>query len=102
MYFFEKLFVCVSGCLWRPFALDVMLILVMLRATPSAAGPLWLLVVAIRGAWCFQFGTFLALRKHDGGPWEHQDGHERVRNRISWDLGRILEPYFESLLGLEA
>ena len=65
-----------------------------LSATPSAAGPSWLLGVAIWGAWCLlfdilgiHFGTsgalwrailapwdaILELRDHPGGPWEQQD-----------------------------
>ena len=34
-----------------------------LRATPSAAGPFWLLAVAILRAWCLHWGTISAPRE---------------------------------------
>ena len=40
------------------------------------------------------WGTILTPREHLGGPWEQQDGHEGVRNKIFIDLG------FHVLLGL--
>ena len=40
--------------------------------------------------------AILAPRDHPGGPWEQQDGHEVVRNRIFIDFGVIVGPYFES------
>ena len=84
-----------------------------LRATPSAASPFWLLGVAIWGAWCFHFditgchfgtsgapwGAILAPRDHPGGPWEQQDGHELVWSRIFIDFGVILGPVYISFLG---
>ena len=84
---------------------------VILRATPSAAGPLWLLGIVIWGAWCLLFdisgahfgtsgapwgvilasrepwGTILGPRDQPGGPWEQQDGLEVVDNRIFVGLG---------------
>ena len=77
-----------------------------LRATPSAAGPFWLLGVAIWGLGAFflaLWGTFCHLGSTPGdgrfwhlgtslGPWEQQDGHEVVRNMICIDLGVILDP----------
>ena len=32
------------------------------------------------------WGTILAPRDHPGGPWEQQDGHEVVNNRIFADF----------------
>ena len=61
-----------------------------LRATPSAAGPFWLLGIAIWGPWCLLFdilGAILAPRDHPGGPWEQQDGREVANNRILVDFG---------------
>ena len=46
--------------------------------------------------------TILAPREPLGGPWEQQDGLERVRHRSFIDLGMILRPYFESFLGTDA
>ena len=34
-------------------------------------------------------------REHLGGQWEQQDGHEGVRNKISIDLTRFLDPSFK-------
>ena len=86
------------------------------RATPSAAGPFWLLGTAIWEPWCLLFdileaslaprahvgGPFwhlgstldaiLAPRDHPGGPWMHQDGREVADDRICEDLGMISEP----------
>ena len=75
-----------------------------LLATPSAAGPFWLLGVVIWGARCLHFdilgdhfsiprapwGHTLALRDRPGGPWDRQDGHKVVRKRICIDFGLIL------------
>ena len=33
--------------------------------------------------------AILALRDHPGGPWEQQDGHEVVNNKIFVDFGVI-------------
>ena len=77
--------------------------LVIFRSTPSAAGPFWLLGIAIWGAWCLLFevlgahsgtsgapwGAISAPRDHPGEPWEQQDGFEVVENRIFIDLGMI-------------
>ena len=41
-----------------------------LRATPSAAGPCWLLGVAIWGAWCFRFDILGDHFSTSGAPWE--------------------------------
>ena len=84
-----------------------------LGATPSAAGPFWLLGIAIWEPRCFVFevlgaisasgsisggyfgtsgapwGAILAPRDHPGGPWEQQDGLEFANNRILVDLGMI-------------
>ena len=78
-----------------------------LRATPSATGPFWLLGIAIWGAWCLLFdiveayfgstlGAILAPRNHPGGPLEQQVGLEVVDNRICLDLGVILGPAYIS------
>ena len=48
------------------------------------------------------WGTILAPHKHLGSPWEQQDGHEVVQNRIFKDFGSILGPHSESFLGTEA
>ena len=45
-----------------------------LRATPSAAGPFWLLGIAIWGPWGILFdilGAILAPREHLGGSFSH-------------------------------
>ena len=84
-----------------------------LRATPSAAGPFWLLGIAIWGAWCLlfdilgvHFGTsgapweaILAPRDHPGGQWKQQDGFEVLDNRILLDFGVILGLVHVSVLG---
>ena len=44
----------------------------------------------------------MAPREHLGGPWEQQDEHEVVLNRIFIDLGVILGPYFKTFLETEA
>ena len=76
------------------------LLFFILRATPSAAGPFWLLGVAILGAWCLHFdilgdrfgtsstpwGAILARWAHPGGPWGQQDGDEVVRKRLFIDF----------------
>ena len=76
-----------------------------LRAALSAAGPFELLVVAIWEAWCFHFdtlGTISAPWAHPGGPWEKQEGHEGIRNRIFTDFGVIFGLYFECFFCTEA
>ena len=86
--------------------------MIILRATPSAAGHFCILGVAICDACCLHFcgpgdhfgtsgaprETILALRDRPGGPWERQDGHEVVRNRSFIDLGVILGPVYMSFL----
>ena len=70
--------------------------LVILRATPFAAGPFWLFGVDILGnnfstsgaSW----GGILAPRDHLGGLWEQQDGLEVVIRSILFDFGVILGP----------
>ena len=89
-----------------------------LRATPSAAGPFWLLGIAIREPWSFLFDilgailaprdhfgisgapweAILAPRDHPGGPWEQQDGHEVARHRIFVDFGVISGRAYASFL----
>ena len=83
---------------------------IVLRATPSAAGPFWLLGVAIWGSRCLYFdilgnhfstsgtpwGGMLAPRDRPGGPWEQQDGLEMVGYRILFDFGMILGPVYIS------
>ena len=86
-----------------------------LRATPSAAGPL-----APRnchlGAGCLHFGTLgdnfgtsvapsgiiLAPPDHPGIPWEQQNGFELVVYTILCEFGLILGLDFESFLSTEA
>ena len=91
------------------------MVLVILRATPSAAGPLWLLGVAIWRTRCLYFGTLgnhfgisgaprgsiLPPRNHPGETWEQQDGLEVVVDRILSGFGVIFRPCFESFLGTE-
>ena len=62
------------------------------RAAPSAASPFWPLQVAFWGAPFWHQG-------HPGGPWEQQDGHKVVQNRISIDLVMIWNPCIIILLG---
>ena len=85
---------------------------IILRATPSAAGPFWLPRVAIWGARCLHFdilgdyfsipgapgAAILAPQDHAGGPWEQQDGFEMVVYRILFDLGMVLGPVYISFL----
>ena len=47
-------------------------------------------------------GSILAPRGHPRGPWEHQDGHEGIRNRIFIDFWLLSGSYFERFLGTEA
>ena len=101
-----------SGSVYIPmsFVLKIMYIVIS-RATPSAACPFWLLGVAMWEAWCLLFGTpeiiltseaprgsILAARDNLGEPWELQDGHEVVQNRIFIDLGILLGPMHISFL----
>ena len=72
-----------------------------LRATRSAAGPFWLLEVAIWGAWCVHVdilgdhfvtsgasrGAILVPQDHLTRPCEQQDGLEIVVYGILFDLG---------------
>ena len=83
-----------------------------LTGTPSAAGPFWLLRIAVLEPWCFLFDrstlashfgisgapwdAILAPRDHPGRPWEQQDGFEVVNNRIFGDFGMILGPVYVS------
>ena len=89
--------------------------LVILRATPSAAGSFWLLGIAIWGAWCILFdilgahfctsgapwGAILAPRNHPGEPWGQQYGFEVVNNRIFVDFGMISGLVYVSFWDLE-
>ena len=44
----------------------------------------------------------MPLWGHPGGPWQKQEGHERVWNWIFIDFGSIFGPYFECFCGAEA
>ena len=92
-----------------------------LRATPSAAGLLCLLGIVTWGlghsmwhsrghfgtsgaAWGIgisgaPWGGILILRKHAGGPWEQQDGHEVANDKIFGDSGMISRPVHVSFCG---
>ena len=53
-------------------------------------------------AWCLNFGTLgdhFGTLGHRGGPWEQQEGHVGVWNRVFIDFGTILGPHFEKKLG---
>ena len=79
-----------------------------LRATPSAAGPFRLLGLPFKGARCLHFdilgehfntsgepsGPILAPRGHFGGQWGQQDGFEMVLYRILIDFGVIVGPVY--------
>ena len=81
---------------------------IILRAMPSAAGPLWLLGLPFRGrgASILLFwetisaprehpgGPFLAPQDNPGRPWEQQDGLEMVLYGILFDFGLILGPVY--------
>ena len=46
-------------------------------------------------------GTILSAWGHPRGPWERQEGHVGVRNKILIDFGLIFRPHFESFLGFD-
>ena len=55
-------------------------------------------------ACCLHFitlGTILSAWGHPRGPWEQQEGHVGVRNKIFIDFGLIFRPHFESFLGFD-
>ena len=55
-------------------------------------------------ACCLHFttlGTILSAWGHPGGPWEQQEGHVGVRNKILIDFGLIFGGHFEKLLGFD-
>ncbi len=52
-------------------------------------------------AWWFHFGSLgvhFGTLGHHGGPWEQQEGHVGVWNRIFIDFGTISGTHFESFL----
>ena len=46
-------------------------------------------------------GTILSAWGHPRGPWEQQEGHVGVRNKIFNDFGLIFGPHLENLLGFD-
>ena len=46
-------------------------------------------------------GAILASRGRPARPWEQQEGHEGIQDRILNDFGMILGPHFEGFPVIE-
>ena len=49
----------------------------------------------------YDLATILSAWGHPRGPWEQQEGHVGVRNKIFIDFGLIFGPHFDSFLGFD-
>ena len=66
--------------------------MIIVRATPSAAGP-WLLAVAIWGTILASWGTFSAPREHPGGPFWHFGTSWRIKGATGQTRGGWLQDF---------
>ena len=68
-----------------------------LRATPSATGPFYLLAVVIWGAWRLYFGTLGDYFGTSGAPWNHASSRMDTRGSGT-GFSSILERYSDFIL----